>query len=230
MRPPFIVKDSSISIKRDLSAFSLVELIVSLSILLVITALAFPAYSEALRQSQRVDSLKNLRLIAIAVQLYSNENNGLPPGPLDHTQWTYMKRSNTAQLSWQLRDYLEASNKENGQIIQTLGNKRFFSLCNPQLQTAYIINHKVLISGTAQSAWGYAGTGSPPQKLFSIDNPPTAIGLIEVDQELLAEGGNKASNFSPVKPLFRDGRGAMFFDGHAAVVSFSYRLGQTNLP
>jgi prepilin-type N-terminal cleavage/methylation domain-containing protein len=62
-------------------AFTLVELIVTLAIILILLALLLPAVQYAREAARRARCESNLRQLVLAVHLYQNAHQCLPPAP-----------------------------------------------------------------------------------------------------------------------------------------------------
>jgi len=88
-------------------AFTVVELIAVMAILLVGLALVIPALSAARMNANRSQCASNLRQIGMALHLYANENNGFFP-PTTHTTG-----SRRVEQSWVygIADYLDDIDK-----------------------------------------------------------------------------------------------------------------------
>ncbi|MDR1282001.1 MAG: type II secretion system GspH family protein [Opitutaceae bacterium] len=213
-------------------AFTLVELLTVIAIIGVLASILIPGTSKVRLKAQRMDSIANLRSLGVAVSLFTNDNKDKLPGPLSHTQYAFRKNGDTSQLSHWLADHTGFIVKPDDPV-SILGHKRFFSQYGHDLThyTAYITNQKVYIGGqSGNSPWGWSGAASGdikriPKQLHTLDTPSRALALMEVDQELLTDTTAKASGQSPEKPLFDDGRAALFFDWHVKVVPFSVKLG-----
>lgn len=97
-------------------AFTLVELLVVLTIIGLLAALAIPAVNKSLEQVRFAESQSNLRQIGIALMLHAEDNNGLFPvarGTLPyHRNWEEIPEH---LRSWQMQ-----------LIPYTDGNERIF--------------------------------------------------------------------------------------------------------
>ena len=58
-------------------AFTLMEILVVGAIIIILAALAVPAFTRAIERARATKDLSNLRQIGIATQLYMNDNNGV---------------------------------------------------------------------------------------------------------------------------------------------------------
>ena len=70
---------------RELRAgFTLIELVVVISIILILAAMLLPVFERAVKSAEATSCLANVRHLALASQLYSSDyDEGLPPALLD---------------------------------------------------------------------------------------------------------------------------------------------------
>src|SRR5690348_8604685 len=64
--------------RRKRNAFTLVELLVVISIIGMLVALLLPAVNNARLVAQRTDCLNQMRQVALAMDLHDTQNGGLP--------------------------------------------------------------------------------------------------------------------------------------------------------
>ena len=74
---------------RKSRAFTLVELLVVISIIALLLAILMPALSSAREQARRTVCVSNVRQLALSTLMYGLDNNDLvPPGP--KSQWDFL--------------------------------------------------------------------------------------------------------------------------------------------
>jgi prepilin-type N-terminal cleavage/methylation domain-containing protein len=73
--------------KHLLKAFTLVEMLVVISIIAVLAALLFPAVSGMNERGKATQDLNNLRQIGLATQMYLNDNDGTFFSPTGDVPW-----------------------------------------------------------------------------------------------------------------------------------------------
>jgi prepilin-type processing-associated H-X9-DG protein/prepilin-type N-terminal cleavage/methylation domain-containing protein len=64
------------------SAFSLLEMLVTIAIIAVLAALSIPVLGAYRKSAQKTQCIANLKQLSLAFTSYSAENNGLIPGPV----------------------------------------------------------------------------------------------------------------------------------------------------
>ena len=66
----------SLRAARSPAAFTLMEILVVVAIILVLAAIAFPVYSTVLRRSHKITAINNMRQITTALVTYTTQNDG----------------------------------------------------------------------------------------------------------------------------------------------------------
>ncbi|MBE0537267.1 MAG: type II secretion system protein [Phycisphaerae bacterium] len=64
-------------------AFSLVELLIVISILGIMAAIALPALQDHSKKAKEAAAKDNLRILRTAIELYATQHNEVPPGHAD---------------------------------------------------------------------------------------------------------------------------------------------------
>jgi len=92
---------------RFRAAFTLMELLVVITIVAVLAALLFSLTSTMRKKASSAISVSNLRQVGTAIVSSTSDNNGTLPGPVltDHFP-RYQNNAISGQLGWLLKDYL----------------------------------------------------------------------------------------------------------------------------
>jgi len=61
-------------------AFSLIELMIVISILGIMAAIVLPLFQDNIEQTKEAAAKDNLRILRTAIEAYTAKNNGIPPG------------------------------------------------------------------------------------------------------------------------------------------------------
>src|ERR1700722_10518058 len=88
---------------RNNKAFTLIELLVVIAIIAILAAILFPVFAQAKLAAKKASSLSNLKQIALASQIYSNDYDDViaaggywfNPGQGDNLGW-----NDTPQNEW----------------------------------------------------------------------------------------------------------------------------------
>lgn len=87
-------------------AFGLVEILVAVAVIAVLVALTIPTLRQFQKNAESTKCANNLRQIGVGINSYSQDNDGMLPGPLFFGQSSAAKETSRGQLVIILAGYL----------------------------------------------------------------------------------------------------------------------------
>lgn len=200
--------------------FTLIEILVVVTIIAILAALAFPSIKGAMRSADRVDALARMRQVGAAIQAYAAEKDGCLPGPLWSGQTPQYGVSSTNSLAFLLYQYLGTPEPAAGiiRISPPLAPKAYTRFSPGGSATAFFMNIDVQINGTSVNPWGVRNDASkPPSKVFSLTDPglTSTWAMQDVDQTGVPSNVGTWYAALPKEPLYSPYRLKLYFDWHA---------------
>lgn len=217
------LSQSNLRSAQAVKAFTLVEVLVTVSILAVLAALSLTAISSIHRQAEVSEATSNFRQVGVAMQLFASENNGFLPGPVwtGQSPW-YSKRDNGA-LGNYLWPYLGANQPEWWAQKLDILSLPAYEREVPNLDAPVLImnNSLRLTDGTLANPWGYPGR-QEPYKMFRLKElgQQDAWAMQDVDQtsQNVSSGAAWFSRL-PKQPLHQPKRVTLYFDGRVEALA-----------
>ncbi len=90
------------------AAFSLMEMLVAVAIIVVLAAFAFPVMGRMRENAQRVGCVSNLKTIGGAITAYAFEHQGRLPGP----SFAMVELAKAHAITGKMKDYLDPATSE----------------------------------------------------------------------------------------------------------------------
>jgi prepilin-type N-terminal cleavage/methylation domain-containing protein/prepilin-type processing-associated H-X9-DG protein len=184
---------------RRRSGFTLVELLVVISIIAVLLALLVPAIQKAREAANRASCQNNLKNIGIALMNYQHSNRAFPPGAKTTTMPTGTVSHSWGTLLLPFIDQ-ESLEKQYNYAVNWSANtatiafpvRAYHCASSPSPRvnpaTSIATTDYAAVAGVAPEAWA-AGVALPP------GNPPRPAGIMSVDVAVrLSELIDGASN------------------------------------
>ncbi len=216
---------------KNSRGFTLVEILVTITIILVLAALIFSLSSRAINSAQKAVCVTNFRGIGNSIQMYCTEHGNRLPGPLNVGQSPLFNGASPA-LTTYIADYIEdrPGLPENSRyIVPNFGcpslTKRIssFSEINPPVVYRMAGDQAENVNGSKGFPWVWnnpAGiNGAKPWRLDEI-KPRSAgrvYGMIEQDQSM----GGTWTNNGASGPAHGKQRMALYFDWSVKPVNVS---------
>lgn len=152
-------------------AFTLVELLVVVSIIALLVAVLLPSLQKAREQARSVKCLANLHAYALAMMTYTAEHRDFLPGPVHPAIFRNPEQANATMggnnavktLNWLLRRNFQVTNtSQSGQRVEVLQE---LSTC----PTAALITRDQEFTGLVP-AFSYAANSYGPLQCSNADN------------------------------------------------------------
>ncbi len=205
--------------------FSLVEVLVGISILAVLAALLFPALGSSTTKASSATSSSNLRQIGLAINSYAIDNGGMMPGPMNsgHGPNFPASSSNPYHLGHHLWDYLQASQTSSSQAYCEVLEYPAWSAETGGSGISYYFRREVRKNGQRLYPMGRRvsnpNNNNAPMRLAAINvlNLNDEVMIYEVDQQSpIGSPGWKSG--TPSEPLHGNYRNALLYNGSVEAI------------
>jgi prepilin-type processing-associated H-X9-DG protein len=187
-------------------AFTLIELLVVIAGIVILLGLAVPAMNSAFERAKATKDMSNLRQIAMATQLYMNDNSGVFPGSATQIWMAQLELNQKYLSTWRVlespfdaRPTSDQGGGTNAMVSYGINSNVYsggaaISTDKITKPTAFIVFAPAQGSGTTTSFQG-AGTSSAPGV--------TVLGAMSTPPGANAQGGTQ-NNRAKVNAIFAD--------------------------
>lgn len=206
--------------RQNLKGFTLVELLVVITIIVVLAAISFVMSSRMISRANQAVCVGNLRTVGQSIQTYAFEHGNRLPGPLYNGQSAVV--GPPRNLATFIAPYLDVPDVMiNGkQVIRNFGCPAWLKKIKstkPEDAICYQIGSGLqLTNGRTVNPWTYPkpwGTPQPepPSRLDEFDPVSAGRTMALIEQDALLSNAWGADS-GPAAPAHGNQRDALFFD------------------
>lgn len=204
--------------KSSRNSFTLVELLVTITIIGVLVSLGIVGFQKAIASAQRTKAASGLRQLGLATQNYVADNNGFLPGPTYYGVPVSYNTNDSRLLTTMLLPYTAITPKSGNQVLSFLefpAEKKIRQKFPGQRPPVWVTQYQAVdSSGQIVDPLGHLGTGftNQPQKFAKLDKVSATWYLRDVDMQSTNTGAVDRNMQSPT-PWHGDVRLHLYFDG-----------------
>lgn len=229
------MKSHAASTRKRHPGFTLVELLVTITIILVLAVLGFMGSSSFLKRAGAVRDVASMKAIWTGITLYATDHNDMLPGSptsglFSGQKAVYTANSNNGRLAHFLAPYLGYTEPKEGAIIEPMLSSWQKTSVQKSVN-AYWFRIDVPTAADPTKTfrpWGYAYSAKPMQMTAAMSriDPGRTWAFTDLDQLHPDALAAKASWLKEVPEKMAHGsyRLAMYFDGSSG------KLNQKNQP
>ncbi len=208
------------------TAFTLIELLLSIAIIAILAALVLTSLSSMKKTSLRIEGMSEMRQIAMSIQSFiSDHDNGLP-GPLWGGQSPWYQSVDIRTLGYQLSPYLGLPKPESWiQEARILSPRAYVQARPSSSAMSFIMNDKVVVDGSTRTPWGYntpsESSSNLPMRITAVIQAGLASTWALKDVcKTTPEAANAGwrSNL-PNEPIYKPYHLQLYFDWHVECVN-----------
>lgn len=228
-RPPARVSSCLFRNGRCSSGFTLMELLVTLGIVAVLTALVLSSLQVVRSAGDSAKCLGSLRAIGQGVIAYVGDNSfnlpaypykpsaGQLPGPLNSGQIPVSSRKYQGMLAYMIYPYLGLPEPTAGErVVPLLQCPAWKKQTKNPIGVSYYLPNDVVIDGRHMKPFGYPVPNyAEPMRMLALPGSPSSILVLQdVDRQVPGVSGADWAAALPVAPVHQGRRNLLYLDGH----------------
>ncbi len=211
---------------RRPGGFTLVELLVVITIIVVLAGVTFFGASTFLKRAAAVKDMSNMRNLWSSVILYAGDNNDSLPGPLTKGQKAIYGLKTTGRINYFLAPYLGYTEPKVDDFLEAMASTSWQKTDATRRAPCYLLRLDVP-TGTGTETikpWGDKNVTPNPQpmKLAAVSskiNPSRTWAMTDVDQLHPDVGDATWKSDVPAAMSHGSYRLAIYFDGAGGKVN-----------
>lgn len=202
--------------------FTLVELLVVITIIVVLAAIGFMGSAAFLKRAAAVKDIDNMKGIWSSINLYTGEHGGMLPGPLFSGQRPkYTTNAKNGRLAYFISTYLGYDKPKDGEVIEPMVSSWQKTTALKDVPNYFFRTDVPLDdSNSTFRPWGYAYASEPLSMAGAMSkmNPSRTWAFTDLDQLHPDAAGAGWLQDTPTDMAHGDYRLAGYFDGHIGKV------------
>lgn len=209
------------------AGFTLVEILVTISIIIVIGGISLSTLNAARDRANRVVGVSNLRQIGMGLSQCLADRNQTFPGPMWPGQVPQLDPKRSGRLVRELAPYFALPERTEPWVVPLFVSPAYLR-AKPKGVTlencrTFVLNMQVSNAEEIPiNPWGSLVEGSQmPMRFNVIANPSTAWAISDADRLHPSVAGASWRTSTPEKPIYGNVRMAVFFDGHVSSLPLS---------
>ena len=206
-------------------AFTLIELLVVIAVIAILAAMVLPALARAKQKANTTTCLSNLKQAGIALEMYTQDNDGTLPGPVWAGAMASYDQNSSLELIYYIAQNLgnpaPSDNTVIAQVFTCPGYKRDAPGCvDMQGRKCWLLNANVNQNpGGNAPPFGYPSPLQAPMKIAGLSAfgaPSTLWAITDVDKINVPDPSVSWWTDLPYKPVHGNVRNELYFDWHVA--------------
>ncbi len=223
------MKTRTPSTRKHRQGFTLVELLVVITIIIVLVALTFMGTQSFLKKAAAVKDVANMRGMWNGISLYAADNSDTLPGPIFSGQKAIYGLASTGRINFFLAPYMGYENPKVNEFLASMSSS--WQKTDAQKNApVYIIRKDVPLRQTAGGPstfqpWGYPSTSKPMKLSAALSKIDASRTWAMTDVDQLHPDAKSAAWKPDVPEGMAHGtyRLAIYFDGSSGKVDVQNR-------